>query len=59
MMLLWMMTMMMMMMLYAACLETPTERQIPYCHPLDVLQAGRGGMLPLNLETLSSSLMER
>jgi hypothetical protein len=21
------------MMLYAACLETPTERQIPYCLP--------------------------
>jgi len=27
-------------MLYAACLEMPTERQIPYCHALDALQAG-------------------
>jgi hypothetical protein len=40
MMLLWMM------MLYAACLEMPTERQIPYCHPLDVLQAGKEECYP-------------
>jgi hypothetical protein len=43
MMLLWMM---MMMMLYAACLEMPTERQIPYCHLLDVLQAGKEEYYP-------------